>query len=185
MKVNEASSLLAHAVPADPGGTWADLGAGDGTFTLALARLLGPDARVFAVDRDQQALGELERRAVTDGTLSRITTVNADFTVPFEPPGARKLRLDGMLFANSLHFVQHADVVLNRLVQWLRPGARVVFVEYDRRPASRWVPYPIDAERLPVICAAAGLTIPVVTATRPSDYGGKLYVAFATLERTD
>ena len=173
--------MLAHAVPADLGGTWADFGAGDGTFTVALARLLGPDARVFAVDRDQRALGELERRAATDGTRSRITTVTADFTVPFEPPDAKKLRLDGMLFANSLHFVRDADVVLNRLVQWLRPGARVVFVEYDRRPASRWVPYPVDAERLPDICAAAGLTKPVVTATRPSDYGGELYVAFATL----
>ena len=173
--------MLVHAVPADLGGTWADFGAGDGTFTLALARILGPDARVFAVDRDQQALRELERRAAENGIRNRVTAVAADFIDPFELPGGNTLRLDGMLFANSLHFVRNADVVLNRLVHWLRPGAHVVFVEYDRRPASRWVPYPVDAERLPAICAAAGLTKPVVTATRPSDYGGELYAAFATL----
>ena len=184
MNVNEAAQLLGTAVPANTGDTWADLGAGEGTFTLALARLLGASARVFAVDRDQRALGELERRAVEDEIRNHITPVIADFTVPFEPPGERTLRLDGMLFANSLHFVRNPDVVLNRLVQWLRPGARVVFVEYDRRPASRWVPYPVDAERLPAICAAAGLTKPVVTASRPSEYGGELYVAFATLEPT-
>jgi ubiquinone/menaquinone biosynthesis C-methylase UbiE len=181
MNVNEASRLLAHAVPADLGGTWADFGAGDGTFTLALATLLGASARVYAVDRDKRALGALERRAVEDGVRNRITPVIADFTMPFEPPGER---LDGMLFANSLHFVRNADAVLNRLVQWLRPDARVVFVEYDRRPASRWVPYPVDADRLPAICAAAGLTKPVVTGTRPSDYGGDLYVAFATVAPT-
>ena len=184
MNVNEASRLLAHAVPADLGGTWADFGAGDGTFTLALARLLGPNAGVFAVDRDRKALEELERRAVEAGIGNRITVVNADFTVPFELPGASTRRLDGMLFANSLHFVRNADAVLNRLIRWLLPGARVVFVEYDRRPASRWVPYPVDADRLPVICATAGLTKPVVTGTRPSDYSGELYVAFATVEPT-
>ena len=184
MDVKEAGQLLGTALPANTGGTWADLGAGEGTFTLALARLLGAKARVFAVDRDQRALGELERRAVEDGIRNRITPVIADFSVSFEPPGERTLRLDGMLFANSLHFVSDPAVVLNRLVQWLRRDARLLFVEYDRRPASRWVPYPVDAERLSAICAAAGLTKPVVTATRPSDYGGKLYVAFATVEPT-
>ena len=184
MDVKEAGQLLGTAVPANAGGTWADLGAGEGTFTIALARLLGAKARVFAVDRDQRALGELERRAVEDGTGSRIITMTADFTVTFEPPGAGTLRLDGMLFANSLHFVRNADAVLHRLVRWLRPDGRVVFVEYDRRPASRWVPYPVDADRLRAICAAAGLTKPVVTGTRPSDYGGELYVAFSTVKPT-
>ena len=181
MNVKDAAQLLGTAVPADTGGTWADLGAGEGTFTLALAGLLGASARVYAVDRDEGALGELERRAVEHEVRNRITPVIADFTMPFEPPGER---LDGMLFANSLHFVRSADAVLNRLVQWMRPGARVVFVEYDRRPASRWVPYPVDAERLPAICAAAGLTTPMKTGARPSDYGGELYVAFATVEPT-
>jgi len=184
MNVSEAGHLLGTAGPANTGGTWADFGAGEGTFTLALARLLGTKGMVFAVDRDDRALEALERRAVEVGIRNRVTPVIADFTAPFELPGESAHRLDGMLFANSLHFVRSADTVLNRVVQWLRPGARVVFVEYDRRPASRWVPYPVDAERLPAICAAAGLTKPVVTGTRPSDYGGELYVAFATVEPT-
>jgi SAM-dependent methyltransferase len=105
--------------------------------------------------------------------------VTADFTAPFELPGIE--HLDGMLFANSLHYVRDPGVVLARLVRWLGPAGRVVFVEYDRRPATRWVPYPIDADKLPALCASAGLTTPVKTATRPSDYGGDLYVACATL----
>ena len=38
------------------GGTWADLGAGTGAFTLALAELVGPSGEVIAVDRDRGAL---------------------------------------------------------------------------------------------------------------------------------
>ena len=38
------------------GGTWADIGAGEGAFTLALADLLGPGGRIVAVDRDARAL---------------------------------------------------------------------------------------------------------------------------------
>ena len=46
--------LLRAAV--EPGGTWADIGAGEGAFTLALADLLGPGGRIVAVDRDARAL---------------------------------------------------------------------------------------------------------------------------------
>lgn len=177
MNIGEAVDLLAGAVPANTAGTWADIGAGDGTFTLALARILGRDAHIFAIDRDSEALRELEQRAAGEKGRPRIATVTADFTVPFELGIAK---IDGLLFANSLHYVREPRVVLDRLVRWLGPAGIVVFVEYDRRPPSRWVPYPIDADKLPALCASAGLTAPVRTATRPSDYGGELYVARAT-----
>jgi hypothetical protein len=49
--------LLRAGVP-DRAGTWADIGAGEGAFTLALADLLGPDGRIFAVDRDTGAAAQ-------------------------------------------------------------------------------------------------------------------------------
>ncbi len=52
-------------------------------------------------------------------------------------------------------------------------------MEYDRRAASRWVPYPIPLARLAALTASAGLTSPSITATRPSAFGGILYVAAA------
>jgi ubiquinone/menaquinone biosynthesis C-methylase UbiE len=169
--------LLRGAIPSQEG-TWADLGAGDGTFTRALAKLLGPESRIYAVDRDAGALADIERWRRRD--KHNVTPVVADFTQRFELPGLDGPGLDGMLLANALHFVPDADIVLARLARWLRPGGRVVLVEYDRRPASRWVPYPIPVERLPALAAAAGLSTPVITATQPSAYGGDLYVAVVT-----
>ena len=172
----EAVGLIGGAIPRGAG-TWADLGAGGGTFTRALVELLGPSSRIFAVDRDARAVAALERWAKTNA--ANVIPVAADFTSRFDLPGLGETMLDGMIFANALHFVREADVVLARLAAWVGAGGRVVFVEYDQRAASRWVPYPIPADRLPALAASAGLSAPVITATRPSAFGGNLYVATA------
>jgi SAM-dependent methyltransferase len=108
-----------------------------------------------------------------------VIPVRADFMQPFELPGGGDGTFDGMLFANALHFAPEPERVLARLARWLRPGGRVVVVEYDRRPASRWVPFPIPAERFPSLAGSAGLSRPFIVATRPSAFGGDLYVAVA------
>jgi len=87
--------------------------------------------------------------------------------------------LDGMLFTNALHFVLDHQVVLHRLVNLLRPGGRVVIVEYDRRAASRWVPYSTDPGAWLKLAQSAGLESPRITARRPSVYAGELYVGVA------
>ena len=176
MDTREASALIAGAIH-KRGGVWADVGAGEGTFTSALAELLGSDSTIYAVDRDASAVAALEHWAPR--AKAKVMPVAADFTRPFDLPGLDGRLLDGMLLANALHFVRDADVVLARLAAMVKPGGRVVFVEYDRRAASRWVPYPIPATRLRALAASAGLSTPTVTATRPSDYGGEIYVAVA------
>ena len=69
------------------GGTWADLGAGTGAFTLALADLVGPGGNVIAVDRDRGALHDLERALRPGGATVR--TLAADFTIAFALSVAR------------------------------------------------------------------------------------------------
>jgi ubiquinone/menaquinone biosynthesis C-methylase UbiE len=172
LNTSDAVALIEAAAPRTAK-TWADVGAGDGTFTRALVQLLGREARIYAVDRDARALAALQRWAARD--RANVMLVEADFVRGLELPEP----LDGLLVANALHFARDADVVLARLVRLLRPAGRVVIVEYDRRARSRWVPYPISSSRLPELAAAAGLSEPAITATRPSAYGGTLYVAAA------
>lgn len=170
MNDRQALDLLRPAVVPGDGGQWADLGAGTGVLTRALASLLGPGASVLAVDADAAALRAI--RAPEGGAA--VTTLHADFTRPLDLPP-----LDGVLMANALHFVADADAVLRRVVARLRPGGRFVLVEYEGRRPSPWVPHPVSIARFQTLAAAAGLTPPIVVGTRPSAYGGTLYVATA------
>lgn len=176
MEVYEATELLRTAVDTG-GGVWADLGAGTGTFTQALARILDPASTIYAVDDDAGALRALREIAASSAT--RVVPVPADFAQPFEASELGNTALDGLLFANALHFVRDVEAVLSRLASSVRPGGRVVLVEYDGRRASRWVPYPISASEWPRLADAAGLIEAKITARRPSIYSGSLYVAVA------
>jgi len=169
MDQREAEKLIREAV-AGSGGLWADIGAGTGTFTAALRALLPRESRIYAVDNDLAALSVLQKLG------DNVIAVHADFSRAFDLPESP---LDGMLLANALHFVRDQDGVLRRLAGLLRPGGRIVIVEYDRRAASRWVPHPVDAGRWPQLARGAGLENPRITNRRPSRYAGELYVGVA------
>lgn len=176
MEIDDAVALIRDAVGNDTG-VWADLGAGTGTFTRALAQTLGAGSTIYAVDADATAVAALRARAKS--TATRVIPVKADLTQPLDLPGLGDTLLDGILLANALHFVRDAESVLTRLVQRLRVGGRVVVVEYDRRAPSRWVPYPVDASYWPGLAASAGLSGAAITATLPSAYSGVLYAGVA------
>jgi ubiquinone/menaquinone biosynthesis C-methylase UbiE len=169
----DALDLLRTAVSVADEEVWADLGAGTGVFTRALAALVGPAGRVIAVDRDARALESL-RRSVAGGPAGAIDVLVGDVTGPLPLPP-----LDGVVMANVLHFVADAMGVLSRVAALLKPGGRLVVIEYEGRRPSRWVPHPVDSARLVELAAGAGFTPPRVISRRPSLFGGDIYVAAA------
>ena len=173
MDARDAAQLIAPAVK--EGQRWADLGAGAGTFTAGLARLLGTSGEVYAVERDASATRALDSLARDrEASRSPIVVVQRDFTKPLELPP-----LDGALLANALHFVEagaQADV-LRHIANGLVSGGVIVVVEYDDRPPSRWVPFPVSLARLATLAAAAQLATPVPIGRRRSRFGGNMYAA--------
>jgi len=174
MTSDEARSLIERGVV--PGnGDWADLGAGVGTFTLALAQLLSSSATVYAVERDRKALRALRELESTPATArARIIAVDGDFTEELSLPP-----LAGVLAANALHFVRRdrQSALLGRLVTLVEPGGRLLLVEYDRERGNEWVPYPISRSLLARLAADAGFGAPEFIATSPSLFGGEIYAA--------
>ena len=149
----------------EKGGRWADLGAGEGAFTLALAELLGPDAHIIAVDRDTRAL-----RSIGRGIETRV----ADFTRPMDLHD-----LDGVVMANSLHFVADKAPVLRSVRDMLRPGGRLIVVEYSTDRGNPWVPHPFTYATWVRMAEAAGLQGTEQLHSVPSRYFGSMYSALS------
>jgi ubiquinone/menaquinone biosynthesis C-methylase UbiE len=164
-------NLLRAGVP-QPGGVWADLGAGDGAFTLALADLLGPGGELYAIDRDRGALRRGERRMRARFPEVTAHFVVADYTNPIHLPP-----LDGAVMANTLHFQREKRHVLERVRGYLRPGGRFILVEYNTGRGNRWVPYPLTFERWSDLARDVGFTRTRLLATRPSRFLGEIYSA--------
>jgi len=156
------------------GPRWLELGAGEGAFTLALADLLGPGAEIVAVDRDIGALRRLADELPQRFPGRRLRTVVGDFRQPL-PAGP----FDGILAANSLHFVTDPAAVLRPAAKKLRPGGRVVVVEYDADRGNPWVPHPFSAAHFPRMAADAGLINAREIGRIPSRFLGAIYAAVA------
>jgi ubiquinone/menaquinone biosynthesis C-methylase UbiE len=158
---------------AGTGRRWLELGAGRGAFTLALADLLGPAGDIVAIDRDRGDLAALTATMSRRFPETDLTTAVADFSRPLPI----ELGFDGLLAANSLHFVRDPAAVIDGLRQLLRPGARIVVVEYDSDSGNPWVPFPFSYATWQAIAARAGLLDTRLVGRVPSRFLGAIYAA--------
>jgi ubiquinone/menaquinone biosynthesis C-methylase UbiE len=167
-------ALLARGIRESEGGVWADLGAGTGAFTLALADLIGPHGIIHAIDRDGGALTELRRAFVSAVPRAELRVQVADFT--------RRLDLadlDGVVMANSLHFVEDKLPVLALVRGYLKPGGRLLIVEYESDRGTPWVPHPLSFETWRELAGQAGFVETRKLATIPSRYLRQIYSALS------
>ena len=166
-------ALIRAAVEAaGPGGPWADLGSGGGAFTLALADLLGPGATIYSVDRDRSSLSEQERAMRSRFPAVHVEYVHADFTRPLDLPP-----LDGIVMANSLHYVKDKLPLVERIRGYLQPGGRFVLVEYNADHGNPWVPHPLSYPTWEALADRAGFASTRLIARVPSRFLGEIYAA--------
>ena len=174
MKITEAKALIrTPLIEWTRPQSWCDLGCGRGTFTIALAHLLAPGSIIYAVDFEERALAEIPDRC--DGV--DIRKIVGDL----QSPTLRIPVVDGVLMANSLHFIQEQESLMRRL---LSVSDRFLLVEYERSRPNRWGPYPVGFERFRQLIAEVGIERVAKLATRPSLFSGTIYSALAERGRT-
>jgi ubiquinone/menaquinone biosynthesis C-methylase UbiE len=119
-KVNE---ILA-ALQAEPGKRIADVGAGEGFYSLRIARAVGPSGRVTAVDIDEKYLDKLRARLQQDNVTNIDVVVGA-----VDDPRLPANTFDAVLIYNSYHEMTSPEPILKSILAALNPGGRLVMAE--------------------------------------------------------
>ncbi len=173
-------NLLRAGVPVSSG-LWADLGSGAGAFTLALADLLGSTGQIISIDQDVGALRTQEREMRARFPAMQVTYRQADFTKSLNLPP-----LDGLVMANSLHFHRQKQPILQQIRQTLKPGGRLLLVEYNVDTGNTWVPYPLSYPTWEKLAGEAGFVQTQMLGCRPSRFLREIYsaISFKPVEST-
>jgi len=134
-----------------------DVGAGPGYFTIRLARVVGAEGRVFAVDVEPAILATLRDRLAAAG-LHQVTPVLALGDDALLPAAA----CDVVLVVNTYHHFQDGPAYLGKLAAALRPGGRIVNVDFHKRETGGVGPavaHRVAREAFLADAAAAGLAV--------------------------
>lgn len=148
----------------------ADIGAGGGDVTVALARIVGRDGRVYAVDSDPARRNEVAEAAAeaAQAQVVAITQAGEELNLP-EP-------LDLVFCRFLLLHVHDPSVVLRRMGRSVRPGGWIVAQEpvtsagrVDGRPLSMPAArHPDVGAVLPALLRDAGLELVDAWAEAPA-----------------
>jgi SAM-dependent methyltransferase len=105
----------------------ADIGAGDGYYTVRLAARLGRTARIYAEDVKAEYLKRLEVRLIRE-KIRGVILVQGEPSDPKLPPAS----VDVAILAHMYHEIENPFEFLYRLRPSLAPGARVAIVDVDK-----------------------------------------------------
>lgn len=120
---------LIGALGLTPGTCVADLGAGTGYLTRRLSAAVGPTGTVLAVEVEPNLVAHLRARAEKEGTAN-VVPILGSLDNPRLPTGA----VDVLLIVDTYHHIDGRVAYMRARRAALRPGGRVVVVDWEKRP---------------------------------------------------
>jgi SAM-dependent methyltransferase len=139
-----------------PGGVAADVGVGPGYFALRMARAVGPTGRVHAIDAEPRMIALLRERAAAAGLSDVVRPHLAAGGAPLVPEP-----VDVILVVNTFHHFPDGAGTLRALAAHLRPGGRLVNVDFHagELPVGPPPDHKISREDFLAAAAEAGLAV--------------------------
>jgi cyclopropane fatty-acyl-phospholipid synthase-like methyltransferase len=107
-----------------PGQKIGDLGSGSGLFTRPIAKQVGPQGVVYAIDIDPDLLKHVTKTA-EEQKLNNIRTVLAAEDDPRLPEP-----VDLIIIIDTLHHINNRGTYLKNLRRYLRPGGRIAIIDF-------------------------------------------------------
>ena len=163
---------ISTCIPSGVPQHWADLGCGTGVFTRILAQYLPESSKITAIDKVLQHFPE---------TMGN--SINIDFRVgDFENESLPLQHLDGIMMANSLHYVRDKEAFILQAEKYFAKNPAFLIIEYNRTEANQWVPYPIPFEQLKTLFSRLDYTHIEKIGEQKSLYGGVMYACYVRKE---
>jgi FkbM family methyltransferase len=120
----ERPALLMRALDLKADDVVADIGAGSGYFSFRMAKRV-PRGKVVAVDIQPEMLEMVEKRAAAEGVKNVETVLGT-----VSSPGLAESSIDVALMVDAYHEFDHPREMMEGIVSALKPGGRVILVEY-------------------------------------------------------
>lgn len=125
-EAEERTDLLLAALALQPGEVVADIGAGTGYFSWRMAQRVGEGGKIYAVEIQQEMLDLLMANMRKQGVADRVVPVLGTVQDPKLPPAA----IDTILLVDVYHEFDFPFEMARAMIAALKPGGRLVFVEY-------------------------------------------------------
>jgi ubiquinone/menaquinone biosynthesis C-methylase UbiE len=120
----ERTDLLVNALKLKPTDAVADIGAGSGYFTMRMAPMV-PEGVVYATDIQREMLDIVTERALEEGLHNVMPVLGEIDHCGLEPNS-----VDVVLFVDAYHEFSHPREMMESILDALKPGGRVILVEY-------------------------------------------------------
>lgn len=130
-EVYSARDAILEACQIKPGDRIADVGAGTGFYSRLFAKRTGWGGWVYSVDISPKFLQHIAKRSSDEGIENITTVLGTDTSIRLPPES-----VDLVFICDTYHHFESPQQSLASIVRALRPGGRLVLIDFDRIPGQ-------------------------------------------------